>query len=427
MSDLTVFEQLESQVRYYCRQTPNLFVTARGAKVWDADGNEFIDFLSGCGSLNLGHNHPAIKRALIGYLEQDGIGNALDFHTHAKRTFMERFRDVILRPRQLPHVLQFTGPTGTNCVEAALKLARKVTGRRTVAAFTNAFHGMSMGALAATGSSKARRGLEGLTDGIVRLPFEGYHGAGVSELERFAATVDDPSGGIDPVAAIIVETVQGEGGLNAASEPWLRKLREIATRIGALLIVDDVQAGCGRTGAFFSFERAGIVPDVICLSKSISGAGMPMALLLLLPQFDVWHPGEHNGTFRGNSLAFVAAATAIEQWRDGTLEDGIRLRSSMLDDWLADTAAACSEIVERKKGIGMMAGLQFRDPVIASAVADHARTGRLLIETCGPRDEVIKIFAPLNIELDSFVEGLARLRDAVESQCMGNINKYRAA
>jgi diaminobutyrate-2-oxoglutarate transaminase len=156
LSDLTVFEQLESQVRYYCRQTPNLFVTARGAKVWDSDGNEFIDFLSGCGSLNLGHNHPAIKRALIRYLEQDGIGNALDFHTHAKRAFMERFRDVILRPRQLSHVLQFTGPTGTNCVEAALKLARKVTGRRTIAAFTNAFHGMSMGALAATGSSKAR-------------------------------------------------------------------------------------------------------------------------------------------------------------------------------------------------------------------------------------------------------------------------------
>ncbi|PDT64542.1 diaminobutyrate--2-oxoglutarate transaminase [Bradyrhizobium ottawaense] len=427
MSDLTIFEELESSVRYYCRQTPNLFATAQGAKVWDADGNEFIDFLAGCGSLNLGHNHPAIKRALISYLEQDGIGNALDFHTRAKRDFMEAFRDVILRPRKLPYVLQFTGPTGTNCVEVALKLARKATGRRSIAAFTNAFHGMSMGAMAATGSSKARRRLPGSTDGVVRLPFDGYHGAGLAELNRFAEMVLDPSGGIEPIAAIIVETVQGEGGLNVASEAWLRRLRQIATDIGALLIVDDIQAGCGRTGDFFSFERAGIVPDIVCLSKSISGAGLPMALLLALPQFDVWCPGEHNGTFRGNNLAFVTAAAAIDLWRDGSLAADITANSAALKAWLADTARTFAELIERRRGLGMMVGLQFRNPAVAKNVADQARADRLLIETCGPYDEVIKIFPPLNIELDLLEEGLERLHRAIVSEHKKNAFASRAA
>ncbi|WFU26755.1 aminotransferase class III-fold pyridoxal phosphate-dependent enzyme [Bradyrhizobium sp. CB1717] len=226
----------------------------------------------------------------------------------------------------------------------------------------------------------------------------------------------DPSGGLDPVAAIIVETVQGEGGLNVASIAWLRTLRKICTEIGALLIVDDVQAGCGRTGDFFSFERAGIVPDMVCLSKSISGAGLPMALLLVLPQFDVWKPGEHNGTFRGNSLAFVAATAAMEEWRGSNLRTDIETRSSTLDAWLDGAAEAFPDVVERKKGLGMMAGLRFHEPRVARAVADEARNRRILLETCGPYDEVIKIFPPLNIEADLLSEGLGRLGQAIETQ-----------
>lgn len=424
MTSSTIFDQFESGVRYYCRQTPNLFVTARGAIVRDADGNEFIDFVAGCGSLNLGHNHPTLKRAIIDYLDRDGIGNALDFHTKAKRDFIDKFVTQILGPRGLDYRLQFTGPTGANCVEASLKLARKYTGRHNVVAFTNGFHGMSMGALAATGSLNARRGLQGTMDGVVRLPYDGYHGAGMEDLERFETMLGDTSGGIDPVAAIIVETVQGEGGLNVASEAWLRKLRQIASKTGALLIVDDVQAGCGRTGSFFSFERAGIVPDAICLSKSISGIGLPMALNLVAPQFDAWTPGEHNGTFRGNNMAFVAAAGAIDIWSDRSFQKGVEDRSAMLGHWLEAAAAKHPTIVQRTKGIGMMAGLQFRDPDIAAAVAEDARRRRLLIEDCGPRGEVIKIFAPLNIELEIFAEGLRRLGEAIEVHCG---NEQRAA
>lgn len=237
----------------------------------DVEGNEFIDFMSACGALNYGHNHPTLKAAALEYLASDGIITSLDFHTSAKLAFIERFRDGILRPRRLDYKLQFPSPTGANCVEAAVKLARKVTGRTTIVAFTNAFHGMSVGALALTGSRKARQVTSPVLNGVIRWPFEGYRGSGLGELDRPEAMANDPSGGLDPIAAFVVETVQGEGGLNVASNEWLRNLCEKTKALGALLIVDDIQAGCGRTGEFFSFERAGLAPDIVCLAKSISG------------------------------------------------------------------------------------------------------------------------------------------------------------
>lgn len=426
MDHISRFEDLESAVRSYCRDVPNLFVSARGARVWDSQAREFIDFLAGCGSLNYGHNHPVIKAALMNYLSHDGIGNALDFHTDAKLRFMRRFSDVILTPKALDYRMQFTGPTGANCVEAALKLARKHTGRGAVAAFTNAFHGMSMGALAATGSSVHRERLEGSLQNIVRLPFEGYSHAGVTELERFADMALDPSGGIEPVAAIIVETVQGEGGLNVASPRWLRTLREIASRIGAVLIVDDIQAGCGRTGQFFSFERAGIIPDIVCLSKSI-GAGLPMSLLLVRPQFDTWRPGEHNGTFRGNSLAFVAGTAALELWCTPGFVSGVEERSGVLANWSRNMGSEFPALISRSKGMGMMMGVEFVSPRAAALVAERARNLGVIVERCGPSGEVIKILAPLNIEIDLFREGLSRLRASIESVATSAVAQPHAA
>jgi diaminobutyrate-2-oxoglutarate transaminase len=421
------FEKLESAVRYYCRDMPNLFVSARGARVWDNHGTEFIDFLAGCGSLNYGHNHPVIKAALLNYLLHDGIGNALDFHTEAKLDFIEAFSETILTPKKLNYRLQFTGPTGANCVEAALKLARKLTGRATIAAFTNAFHGMSMGALAATGSRTARHGIEGMLQHVVRLSFEGYLGSDIRELERFAQMMRDPSGGVGPVAAIIVETVQGEGGLNAASNAWLRKLAEVAKGIGALLIVDDIQAGCGRTGDFFSFERAGIVPDVVCLSKSIGG-GLPMSLVLVKPEFDIWRAGEHSGTFRGNSLAFVAATAALSLWSDLEFLQGLEESSRCLASWCESVALEYRDAIVRRKGRGMMQGIEFASAGDAKAVADRARKKGVLLETCGPSDEVLKILAPLNIERDLFHEGLRRVKAAIEDCCIvASPSRHQAA
>jgi diaminobutyrate-2-oxoglutarate transaminase len=419
MDDLEEFRVNESNARYYCRKMPALFVTARNACLWDRDGVRYIDFLAGCGTLNYGHNHPRMKEAAVKHLMADGVVHGLDLHTDAKLTFMRQFREVILEPRGLQYRMQFTGPTGTNAVEAALKLARKVTGRRTVVAFTRAFHGVTLGALAATAAESSRRASEPLLDGVIRLPFDGYHGAGIAELDRFEAMVRDRSGGIECPAAYIVETVQGEGGLNVASAPWLRRLADLAASTGALLIVDDVQAGCGRTGTFFSFERAGIKPDLVCLAKSISGLGLPMALLLIKPEHDVWAPGEHNGTFRGNNLAFATATAALDLWTKSSFAADILRRSQIIQDWMSETIAAYPRLRLQARGLGMMLGLCFQNGEQCGRTIRAAYANGVLIEAAGPDDEVLKILPPLTIETKILREGLEQLRCAIAESAAG--------
>ncbi|WP_375786920.1 diaminobutyrate--2-oxoglutarate transaminase [Bradyrhizobium sp. Pha-3] len=409
----TLFAQHESEVRYYCRRLPRLLSSARGSVITDSEGATFVDFLSACGSLNYGHNHPVLKQAAIDYLLEDGIAAGLDFHTEAKLAFIEAFENRILSPRGLRYRMQFPGPTGASCVEAALKLARKATGRSNVVAFTNAFHGVSTGALAVTGSATARKSAQGTLGHVTRIPYDGYLGSNASDIARFEAMAADPSGGIDPVAAVIVECVQGEGGLNVASDGWLQAVAGMTRRLGALLIVDDIQAGCGRTGTFFSFERSGIVPDLVCLAKSIGGYGLPMSLLLIAPERDVWLPGEHNGTFRGNSLAFVTACAAIGLW-DDAFSEGIQERSETLRRWCADRESELADLAFRK-GTGLMQGLEFSRPSQASIAADRAAAAGIIIECCGPRDEVLKIMPPLNIEMPLFVATLDKLAAIVRS------------
>ena len=312
--NLDIFDRIESEVRTYCRDFPAVFARGRDAFLWDQSGRRYIDFLSGAGSLNYGHNNPLMRAAVIDYLVNDGIVQSLDLYTGAKRDFMEAFEQWILKPRGMPHRLMFAGPAGTNAVEAALKTARLATGRPTIAAFTNAFHGVSLGALAATGN-RGKRSAAGLQlHDVVHLPYDNYFGSGVDTIAIAEQLFLDASSGWHAPAAFIVETVQGEGGLNQASSHWLIRLSQLAKRIGSLLIIDDIQAGCGRCGEFFSFEEFGIEPDIVCLSKSISGMGLPLSIVLIKPELDVWKPGEHNGTFRGNCLAFIAGRVAIEDY-----------------------------------------------------------------------------------------------------------------
>jgi diaminobutyrate-2-oxoglutarate transaminase len=409
------FEAMESSVRYYCRNMPAIFVRARNATVWDENDVAYIDFLSGCGSLNYGHNDPRIKKAVLEYLAGDGIVNSLDLHTAAKRDFLKSVRKIILEPRGLPHRVQFTGPTGTNAVEAALKLARKVTKRETVVAFTNAFHGMTMGSLSVTGRAESRRSAGVALGNVVRLAYDGYAGCGVESLRNFARMIEDPSGGVDPPAAFIVETIQGEGGLNVATAAWLQELAALAKRCGAVMIVDDIQAGCGRTGDFFSFERAGIVPDIICLSKSIGGIGLPLALLLIKPEVDQWAPGEHTGTFRGNNLAFVAATAALEYWNDRRFLANVAVLNSTIDTWIEETVAMLGPMHGRRRGVGLMSGIEFRQPGLAAQIASAAFGRRVLIETCGPNDEVLKLFPPLTVQPQLLEDGLAQLAKAISA------------
>ncbi|MET9952535.1 diaminobutyrate--2-oxoglutarate transaminase [Streptomyces sp. NPDC006339] len=410
----SVFETVESEVRSYCRAWPVVFEQARGSRLYDEHGRPFLDFFAGAGSLNYGHNNPVLKRALLDYLAGDGVTHGLDMSTTAKRDFLETFRAKVLEPRALPYKVMFPGPTGTNAVEAALKLARKVTGRETVVSFTNAFHGMSLGSLAVTGNAAKRAGAGVPLHHAAHMPYDNYLGGQVPDFLWFERLLEDPSSGLDHPAAVIVETVQGEGGVNVARAEWLRGLADLCRRHDMLLIVDDVQMGCGRTGDFFSFEEAGITPDIVTLSKSISGYGLPMALCLFRPELDLWQPGEHNGTFRGNNPAFVTATAALDAyWSDGTLRDRTLARADRVERALGDLCGDDGRTAVGYRGRGLVWGLEFADGERAGAVCRRAFELGLLLETSGPNDEVVKLLPPLTATDDELDEGLGILARSV--------------
>lgn len=408
-----IYQRRESEARGYSRSFPTEFVRASGSHLFDRSGRRYIDFLAGCGSLNYGHNDPDMKAALIDHVAADGLAQGLDLETGAKGAFLQAFEAAVLTPRGLDYKLQFTGPTGTNAVEAAMKLARKVTGRTEIVAFTNGYHGVSLGALAATGNRDNRAASAAVLGHVFRAPFDGYLGADTDTVALIERMVDDPSSGLVAPAAFLVETVQGEGGLNTASAEWLRNLAALAARIGSLLIVDDIQAGCGRTGRFFSFEEAGIVPDLVTLSKSLSGFGLPMSLLLIAPRCDKWKPGEHNGTFRGNNHAFVTARVALTKfWSD----DAFALSVAQNARHVAERLSAMIAMIpgSRVKGRGMMIGLDVRSGPLSARIRGRCFADGLMIEGSGGYDEVIKILAPLTTPRDVLDEGLDILAGAID-------------
>ena len=334
----------------------------------------------------------------------------LDFHTDTKGDFLDAFETHILKPRGMTHKVMFTGPTGANAVEAAMKTARKVTCRTNVIAFSNGFHGVTMGALAATGNGYHRGGAGMDTSGISRLPYDEY-ADGVDSAALLDQMLSDPSGGVDAPAAILFETVQGEGGLNAASPRWVRRMAEIARKHGALLIIDDIQAGCGRTGTFFSFEEMNVTPDIVTMAKSVSGFGLPMALMLVKPEYDVFGPAEHNGTFRGNTHAFVTAKVAIEKfWADDAFQKRIAEKAEIVTKGL--TAIAKMVPGARLKGRGMMQGVDVGSGDLAAEICARAFDNGLIIETSGNHDQVVKVLAPLTTPNEMLQEGLDIVLDA---------------
>jgi diaminobutyrate-2-oxoglutarate transaminase len=417
-SDTSVFEERESNVRGYCRSFPTVFQRAKGACMFDESGRKYIDFFSGAGALNYGHNPDGIREKMIDYLQKDGVSHALDMYTTAKREFLETFRDVILKPRSLDYKVQFCGPTGANSVEAALKLARLATGRTTIASFSGGWHGMTAAALSICGNRENREAAGAPLPFTTVFPFADGPYKLENSLGYIESLFTDPNSGLDTPAAMILETVQGEGGIYVAPPEWLRGIRALCDRFGVLLIVDDIQVGCGRTGAFFSFERAGIVPDMVCLAKSIGGYGQPMSLLLMRPEVDVWKPGQHTGTFRGNQLGFVAATAALDQhWRSGGFTDGIAERSRIVRKALEERIAplARGAVV---RGLGMMWGLDFANaggPAFAKDVATRAFQSGLVVERCGRDDTVMKLMPPLTIDAEELSEGLRVLTTATSA------------
>jgi diaminobutyrate-2-oxoglutarate transaminase len=420
MLEMSVFDELESEVRSYCRNWPVVFDTAKGARLDDVGGRTYLDFFAGAGALNYGHNPDALKGPLLEYLARDGITHGLDMYTRAKGEFLHTFEELVLRPRGLNYKVQFPGPTGANTVESALKLARKITGREPVVNFTNAFHGMTLGALSVTGNSMKRGGAGIPLVHATPMPYDNYFDGTMPDFLWFEKLLDDSGSGLDEPAAVIVETVQGEGGINPARAEWLSGLADLCHRHDILLIVDDVQMGVGRTGPFFSFEIAGIQPDIVCLSKSISGYGLPMALTLIKPEYDQWGPGEHNGTFRGHNPAFVTATAALRTfWADDALERGTLAKGERVGAALTGLADASQTVELTPKGRGLARGLAFSQPELAAKTCAAAFERGLLMETSGPDDEVMKIMPPLTITDAELDEGLAVVGEAVRAVTEG--------
>jgi diaminobutyrate-2-oxoglutarate transaminase len=417
---MDIFEARESAVRSYCRTWPMVFGHAVGSRLYDEEGRGYLDFFAGAGALNYGHNNPVLKRALLSYLADDGVIHSLDMHTVARREFLTVFDELILRPRQLDYRVQFPGPGGANAVEAALKLARKVTGRTEVITFTNSFHGMTLGALAVTGSAFHRAGAGVPLNHATPVPFDtssDFDGQ-IPDFTWLERLLVDKGSGLDFPAAAIVETVQGEGGINVASAEWLRGLSALCREHGLLLIVDDVQMGCGRTGPFFSFESAGITPDIVCLSKAISGYGLPLALTLIRPDLDIWKPGEHNGTFRGVNPALVTGTAALRAyWSDDSLERGTLAKGGRIITALTAITDSVPGTQVLVRGRGMAYGLAFNDGDLAGKVSAAAFEAGLLVETAGPRDQVVKLLPPLTMSDDELDEGLSVLDEAIRAVC----------
>jgi diaminobutyrate-2-oxoglutarate transaminase len=417
---MDVFERFESEVRSYIRGFPDVFISAKGARLRGRSGQEYIDFFAGAGTLNYGHNDEAMKRRLIDYLAGDGILHSLDMATAAKEAFLAAFHDTILAPRGMSHRMLFPAPSGTNAVEAALKLARKATGRQRIISFENSFHGMTLGAMAVSGGPTRQSVTMPAVGGTTFIAYDGAAGPGVDTLDQLESLVSDARGETDLPAACIVETVQAEGGINAASTDWLCRLQSICRTAGMLVIVDDIQVGCGRTGPFFSFEPAGLDPDIVCLSKSLSGLGLPMALVLVKPACDSLAPGEHSGTFRGFNPAFVTATEALRFWRDDTLEREVARKADAVHARLDGIALRYQEVVRPPaRGRGLIQGLPTASGPVARRIVGEAFARGLVMETCGPERNVLKILCPLTIPDEDLAKGLDILDAAVAAVAAG--------
>lgn len=414
------FEAHESAVRTYCRAFPTVFRRAKGTLLFDAAGREYLDFFAGAGTLNYGHNPDFIKRRLVDYLEADGLTHGLDLYTEAKAAFIETFVRRVLAPRGLDYRLQFTGPTGANAVEAALKLARKVTGRHGIFAFTGAYHGLSLGSLAITGNRGKRAGAGVPLSGATFVPYPDGRMAAADTLAWIERLLADGHSGVEVPAAIVVETVQAEGGIHVAPLDWLRDLQTLARRHDVLLVVDDIQVGCHRTGPFFSFEAAGIEPDLVILSKAISGYGLPMSLVLLRPGLDVWEPGEHTGTFRGNQLAFVGGTAALEMAAQLDLPAEVARKGELVERWLRERIAVLDARLA-VRGRGLIWGLDGAgiDDGFASRLSARCFDLGLVIETAGRRDAVLKFLPPLTTPDHQLEDGLAIVEQAVRAELRG--------
>lgn len=408
---MNVFEKYESEVRGYCRTFPKEFVKSKGSIITDIDGCDYIDFFSGAGALNYGHNNDYIKKKLVDYLMSDGVIHSLDMYTTPKREFLEFFEEKVLIPKNLNYKVQFTGPTGTNAIEAALKLARKVKGRSNIFSFMGCFHGMTLGSIALTSDRESRKGAFVSLDNVTQIPAP-YMFPNMDVINYLDVILSDDHSGIDKPAAIVMETVQAEGGVYVFDSEFLQGIRDICNKYDILFIVDDIQVGSCRTGEFFSFERANVKPDIVVISKSIGGYGMPMALTLMKPELDIWKPGEHNGTFRGNQLSIVAAKAGLEVMINEKVSEQVKYKEKIVRKFLSENILDISSDIEIR-GIGLIWGIDVHSEELARSIVNECFNNGLILERAGRENSVVKIMPPLVIEEELLLDGLNVLNNSI--------------
>lgn len=410
MQGKDVFMTYESEVRSYCRSFPEIFTKAKGSILTDVNGKEYIDFFNGAGAVNYGHNNDYIKEKLVNYLMSDGIIHSLDMMTVPKQEFLEFFEEKVLKARNFDYKVMFPGPTGTNGVEAALKLARKVKKRNMVWAFMGCFHGMTLGSLALTSDSGSRGGAGVTLNDVYHVPAP-YMFPELDTIKFMQTLLDDDHSAVEKPAALFLETVQAEGGVHVLSEEYLKALREFCTKNDILMVIDDVQVGCARTGTFFSFERAGIEPDIFIMSKSIGGFGMPFALTMFKPELDIWSPGEHNGTFRGNQLSMVAAKAGLEYMLENNIEAEVKRKEAIVKDYLEQNIANDDVKI---RGIGLIWGIEVADGKTALDIANRCFENGLVIERAGRDNNVVKLMPALTIPDEVLIKGMEIIKNSMK-------------
>ncbi|RLU81365.1 diaminobutyrate--2-oxoglutarate transaminase [Streptomyces griseocarneus] len=416
----------ESNARTYPRRLPIALEQGSGPWVRDVDGNVFIDFLGGAGVLSLGHNHPELVRTVTEQVAR--LTHGLDFPTPAKDAFIEAQISMLppaMRDRMKVHLC---GPTGANAVDAAVKLCKTATGRGDIVSFQGGFHGSSHAAMALTGLVSQKQPVPNGMPGAHFFPYsycarcpleltpDSCATNCVALLER---SLHDANGGVPAPAAVVMELVQGEGGVIPARRDFVTRVRELTRELGIPLVVDEVQTGCGRTGTWFAFEHYDIEPDVIIASKALSGIGTPVAMIFYDRRLDVWAPGAHTGTFRGNQLAFAAGAEAVRIVRDEGVLANVRARGAQIAHRLAGLRD--NPWVREVRGLGLMWGVELAVPDngapatdLAIAVQQHALRNGLIVELGGRGDCVVRMLPPLNVTQDVADTACTILVDAIE-------------
>ena len=430
---LTRQDEMESNVRSYPRKLPLAIAKAQGCWVTDVEGNEYLDCLAGAGTLALGHNHPAIIKSI-----QDTLASGLPLHTLDITTpLKDAFSEALLA--HFPggkdeYRLQFCGPTGADATEAAVKLAKTFTGRGNVISFSGGYHGMTQGSLALTGNLGAKNAVPNLMPGVQFLPYPheyrcplGLGGeAGVDALTYyFENFIEDVESGVVKPAAVILEAIQGEGGVVVGPTKWLRKIREVTEKHGILMIADEVQAGFCRSGKMFAFQHAGIEPDIVVMSKAVGGS-LPLSVLAIKKKFDAWQPAGHTGTFRGNQLAMATGYASLRIMREQDLAGNAQARGDFIRSEL-NRLAQEFPCIGNVRGRGLMIGIEIvderrpadrmgslpADAVLAAEIQKACFNNKLLLERGGRNGTVVRLLAPLIITQQECEELIKRFRQSV--------------